>query len=95
MKRLILLGSLSSRKLCKEGDKKGCCPYFKILRVASYGYEAAQGAEPTIKEQGYCKHPESRHRFNKKSSSPAVCDGDLKQCDIAYSERSGNTGTAH
>jgi hypothetical protein len=77
MKRLILLGSLSSKKPCREGDLKGCCPHFKILRVASFGDETNQDVEPTIKEKGFCRHTESRHRFNRRSSSPAICNGDL------------------
>ncbi len=58
------------------------CPNFKILRVASFREGTQPQGEPTILEKAYCNHPESKHRFRRTLSSPAVCDGDFAKCDI-------------
>ena len=61
---------------------KDLCPNFKILRVANYRDGAVPRGEPMIREKAYCNHPESKHRFRRTSSSPAVCDGDFAKCDV-------------
>jgi hypothetical protein len=61
---------------------KDLCPHFKLLRVASYRDGTDHRGEPMIREKEYCTHPESKHRFRRTLSSPAVCDGDFAKCDI-------------
>lgn len=68
---------------------KGLCPYLTILRVARYRDGADYQVEPMIREKAYCKHPESRHRFRRTGSSPAVCNGDLEKCNLGKSLLTG------
>lgn len=65
------------------------CQYFKVNRSVTHS-KALTGnrnpLKPIISEKAYCTHPESIHRIDA-ISAPAVCDGNVENCDIPMEKR--------